>query len=189
MRQLFFEMLKHVDPEAKPSILEPASPDPDDTANNIKAKDARPLEKAHSSLVYTNTKHSLQLSFYWRPVFNESAADLLRQLGKGPNVPSVLVAGSGAWDIKLSNGSEQGLTDYSSNLVHIYRVFISTNFVPQMFFNQFFLKAISAWPNNSSKLLWKPQDPVDGERLSASRRMITNDLIDSYNQVATQVFF
>ena len=121
IRQLFFEFLNHLDPEGKPSILE-HSPDSSDGGSSSEADDLRPLEKAHSSLTYNNTKFSFRLSFYWRPVFDQSAVDLLHQLRKARNVPSVLVAGSGAWDMKLSNGSEKGLADYSSNLLKIFRV-------------------------------------------------------------------
>lgn len=93
-------------------------------ARTLKQEDKydRPLEKAHSSLTYNNTLLSFRISFFWRPVFNQSAADLLHQLGVSKSVPRLVVAGSGAWDIKLSNGSEEALNVYARNLEQVARV-------------------------------------------------------------------
>lgn len=48
-------------------------------------------------------------------------------------------------------------------------------------------QAANNWPNKKSKLLWKLQDAVDSSKLLEHRQVITNDLIDEYNQVALRV--
>lgn len=83
---------------------------------------SRSLEKAHSSLTFNNSQLSFRISFFWRPVFNQSAIDLLHQLGQSKSVPRLVLAGSGAWDIKLSNGSDEALDAYARNLEQIGRV-------------------------------------------------------------------
>lgn len=116
MRQLFFHFLSLADPEAVPT--------------RIDSQHDRPLEKAHSSLIYNDTNSAFQISFFWVPVFNESAADLLQKLSngtalKGLSIPKVVVAGAGVWDIKLSfNNTSEGdaLNNYASNLISIYKV-------------------------------------------------------------------
>jgi len=116
MRQLFFHFLSLADPEAVPTVID--------------SQHHRPIEKAHSSLIYNDTNSAFQISFFWVPVFNESAADLLRKLSKGTalkdlSVPRVVVAGAGVWDIKLSfNNTSEGdaLNNYASNLIAINQV-------------------------------------------------------------------
>ena len=52
----------------------------------------------------------------------------------------------------------------------------------------FKMQAMDYWPLiKNTRLLWKLQDPVDSNKLSGHRQMITNELIDDYNQVALQV--
>jgi len=50
------------------------------------------------------------------PILNESVADLVHQLSLSNNVPKVLIAGSGTWEVKHSNGSELALKSYTTNL-------------------------------------------------------------------------
>jgi hypothetical protein len=62
------------------------------------------------------------MTFFWRPTFNQSAADLFHQLGLSKSVPNLVVAGSGAWDIKSSNGSQLVVDAYSRNLEQVAEV-------------------------------------------------------------------
>lgn len=129
IRQLFFQFLKEVDPEAKPSILD------SDYSNQefgeeieveaSKAEDTRPLEKAHKSLTYNSTKLAFQVDFFWMPVVNESTVDIIHSLARDQKknaIPKMVVAGGGVWNIKLSNGSEDALADYVANLSLFARV-------------------------------------------------------------------
>lgn len=125
-------MLKHVDPDAVAFIVENDKTgnyynlmknEFSATAATPHGENSRPLEKAHSSLMYNSTQLSFRISFFWRPVFNQSATDLFRQLGQSKSVPRLVVAGSGVWDIKLSNGSDDEALDvYARNLEQITRV-------------------------------------------------------------------
>jgi len=158
IRQLYFELLEIIDPHGKPSVIGST-----DTERNVTS-----LEKAHQSLTFNVPHLGFYMSFYWIPILNESVANLVSQLSSSKNVPKILVAGSGTWEIKLSNGSQSALESYISNL-HLLS------------------QAVSNWPNNSSLLLWKLQDSVSTEQLSDSRKMITNKLLHSYNTAAVKV--
>lgn len=134
IRQLYFEVLKGINAKAEPSIIKK------DTAPNYyefvesefsisnkveaEGEDARPLEKAHKSLTYSVTELSLRITFFWRPVFNSSVVELVNQLKRATSLPKLIVAGSGAWDIKLSNGSEMGLAEYGENLAKVVEVIL-----------------------------------------------------------------
>jgi hypothetical protein len=48
-------------------------------------------------------------------------------------------------------------------------------------------KVLDQWPVNSTKFIWKLQDPVDIGKLSPDRQMIQNDVIDAFNSVALEV--
>jgi hypothetical protein len=135
IRQLYFEVLKLLDPDAEPLVVAK-----DSNGNNLdmlvidepyrvsaittdkETVDSRPLEKVHSSLTYKNSPFSLRMTFFWRPTFNQSAADLFHQLGLSKSVPNLVVAGSGAWDIKSSNGSQLVVDAYSRNLEQVAEV-------------------------------------------------------------------
>lgn len=135
IRQLYFEVLRHMDSNGEPTIVEndtvgeyqfftlKGTPSADDADEN-KSEDSRPVEKAHRSLTYANPQIALRLSFFWRPIFNASAVDLLIELRRSTNIPRVLVAGSGAWYIKLSNGSDTALSDYAKDIDLLAKVTI-----------------------------------------------------------------
>ncbi|KAH6946096.1 hypothetical protein HPB50_011623 [Hyalomma asiaticum] len=78
--------------------------------------------------------------------------------------PALIVLGSGTWAIKQSNGSQAMLAEYAANVSRL---------VP-------LLDRLA----NGSRVLWMLQDPVQVDRLSTSRRAISNELIDAYNQAA-----
>ena len=106
IRQLYFELLEIIDPHGKPSVIGST-----DTERNVTS-----LEKAHQSLTFNVPHLGFYMSFYWIPILNESVANLVSQLSLSKNVPKILVAGSGTWEIKLSNGSQSALESYISNL-------------------------------------------------------------------------
>ncbi|EFX82868.1 hypothetical protein DAPPUDRAFT_48914 [Daphnia pulex] len=155
IRQLYFETLKLVDPDAEPLVVAT------DSSGN------KSLRPRHKSYIYNNPQLSLRIMFFWRPSLNQTTADLINQLGLSRSVPHVVVAGSGSWDIKGSNGSQIALDVYSQNL-------------------QLLANAANHWPNRKSKLLWKLQDRVDGSLLDEPRKSITNELIDEYNGKALE---
>ena len=59
---------------------------------------------------------NLKLSFYWRPIANQSFIDKFKTLANSNDVPKVVIAGTGAWEIKSTNAATVGLDDYIQNL-------------------------------------------------------------------------
>ncbi len=129
MRQLYFETLNLVDPDAEPLVVAT-----DSSGNSLdtllidepfrvsaimsekELKQEESLRPRHKSYIYNNPQLSLRIMFFWRPSLNQTTADLINQLGLSRSVPHVVVAGSGSWDIKGSNGSQIVLDAYSQNL-------------------------------------------------------------------------
>ena len=133
IRQLYFEVLRRVNSKAEPLIIktdalpnytEFVQPELSNLNEEVEIteEDARPLEKAHKSLTYNATSLSLRITFFWRPVFNSSVVELLNNLKSMKSLPRLIVAGSGAWDIKLSKGSEQHVQEYGRNLANVVEV-------------------------------------------------------------------
>jgi hypothetical protein len=133
IRQLYFETLRLVDPDAEPLVVATDSSgnsldtlliDEPFRVSAIMSKKERkqdedvklPLQNSHKSFIYNNPQLSLRIMFFWRPIFNQTTADLINQLGLSRSVPHVVVAGSGSWNIKGSNGSQIILDDYSQSL-------------------------------------------------------------------------
>lgn len=133
MRQLYFETLRLVDPDADPLVVATDSngnsldtlliEEPFRVSAIMSEKEGKqdedvkiPLHNSHKSFIYNNPQLSLRIMFFWRPSFNQTTADLINQLGLSRSVPHVVVAGSGSWNIKGSNGSQIVLDDYSQSL-------------------------------------------------------------------------
>ncbi|CAN7990099.1 unnamed protein product, partial [Ixodes hexagonus] len=124
-------------------------------------------ENIHHDLKFVDKDLKLTVEFLWSPMVDTSMrTSCTRWLSHGSaERPTVLVLGSGTWSIKQSNGSSQALTEYKANV---------TQLVP-------LLDRLA----NTTRILWLLQDPVVPEKLHPARRMITNELIDAYNEAAT----
>ena len=112
IRQLYFELLKHIDPNGKPSVIVTENTTHVTTIETTGTS----LEKSHQSLAFNLTQHSFHMSFYWMPVLNQSVINLMQQLMRSKNIPKIVVAGSGTWEIKLTNASELALKSYAEAL-------------------------------------------------------------------------
>ncbi|KAK8766513.1 hypothetical protein V5799_006705, partial [Amblyomma americanum] len=125
---------------------------------------AAPPTQAHQDLRYEEKDLRLTVEFLWRPLVDSSmrAAGARWLQGGGP---TLLVLGSGTWAIRQSNGSRAALAEYAANVSRL---------VP----------LLDRLANSSARVLWMLQDPVQADRLHPSRRAITNELIDAYNQAA-----
>lgn len=125
-------------------------------------------DTAHHDLKFVDKDLKLTVEFLWRPVVDASmraACAHWLTLGSAER-PTVLVVGSGTWSIKLTNGSSHAVNQYKANV---------TKLVPHL-----------DWLANTTRILWVLQDPVIPEKLHPARKMITNELIDSYNEAATR---
>ncbi|XP_029649299.1 N-acetylneuraminate 9-O-acetyltransferase-like isoform X1 [Octopus sinensis] len=128
-----------------------------------------PERKVHNDLHYDDDQISARVDFLWQPMVNTSMYYVYKSwLMSGPTArPNLIVTGSGTWSIKLNNASEQALKNFEVNLTMI---------VP-------YLNKLK----NTATILWMLQDPVNEEKLSVNRSMITNQQIDDYNKVAIQI--
>ena len=121
------------------------------------------------NLQWDNQAQNLRLDYYWAPLVDQSMMEILQtwKTGRGP---TVIVLGSGAASIKLSNNSQTSLDQHRRNLTRL-RVELE-NIV------QF----------GGSKVLWALEPPVYWDRLNKTESFITNEAISQYNQESSRVF-
>ncbi|KAF4794294.1 CAS1 domain-containing protein 1 isoform X3 [Turdus rufiventris] len=81
--------------------------------------------------------------------------------------PHIIVVGAATWSIKIHNGSNEALAQYKINITSIAPL----------------LEKLAI----SSDVYWVLQDPVYEDMLSESRKMITNEKIDAYNEAAVRI--
>ncbi len=135
MRQLYFETLNLVYPDAEPLAIATDSngnsldtlliDEPFRVSAIMSEKELTQLDSLgprHISFIYNNPQLSLRIMFFWRPLLNQTTADLINQLGLSRSVPHVVVAGSGSWNIRKCNGSQTILDAYSQSLQQLATV-------------------------------------------------------------------
>ncbi|XP_022671735.1 N-acetylneuraminate 9-O-acetyltransferase-like isoform X2 [Varroa jacobsoni] len=121
-----------------------------------------------------------QVDFYWQPVVNGSMYAVFdRWLGAGDRwsrrerakepPPTLLVSASASWTIKQSNGSLDALDEYRRNVSGVAVL-------------------MDKLSKAGTQVLWVLQDPVDNDKFDASRKMITNRMLDLYNEAALEAF-
>ncbi|XP_051520250.1 N-acetylneuraminate 9-O-acetyltransferase isoform X1 [Myxocyprinus asiaticus] len=105
------------------------------------------------------------VNFLWYPEVNNSLKEQLMSWAEGSSPkPHVIILGAATWSIKLHNGKSEALFQYKANLTGILDT----------------LEKLS----EQSEVYWVLQDPVYEEVLSESRKMITNEQINLYNEAA-----
>jgi hypothetical protein len=138
IRQVYFEILKLLDSDAEPNDVAN-----DGNGNSLdvllidepyrvsailskketkKVYGTAPIRNRMSSLIYNNSQLSFRMLFFWRPMLNQTTIDLIHQLVQSKSVPNLVIAGSGSWIIKGSNGSKSILENYSRNLRKVAEV-------------------------------------------------------------------
>lgn len=125
---------------------------------------------AHHDLRFAEKDLNLETEFLWQPVLNSSIFEVYRKwLNMDTTMrPKIVVTGAATWSIKTSNASIGALEDYNSNLTRL-------------------LSSIESLGDGGSQVLWVLQDPVNPEKLSPDRSMITNEQIDLYNKAAMDI--
>ncbi|XP_026531461.1 N-acetylneuraminate 9-O-acetyltransferase isoform X4 [Notechis scutatus] len=122
----------------------------------------------HENIPFEDKSSSLKVDFLWYPEVNGSMKQCIKAWIEGSSSkPHILVVGAATWSIKIHNGSNEALTQYRINI---------TSIVP-------LLEKLA----RNSDVYWVLQDPVYEDMLSESRKMITNEKIDAYNEAATKV--
>ncbi|XP_063777469.1 N-acetylneuraminate 9-O-acetyltransferase isoform X2 [Pseudophryne corroboree] len=106
--------------------------------------------------------------FLWHPEVNTSMKQCFQSLIESTSSkPKMVVAGAATWSIKMNNGSAESLAQYRVNITAVEPV----------------LGKLA----DTSDVYWFLQDPVSEQLLSESRRMITNERIDAYNEAAAAI--
>ena len=133
------------------------------------AEEEVPSWSRSGHLSWDNKAQNLRLDFYWAPVLNQSVMEVLEtwRTGRGP---TVIVIGSGAESIKMSNNSQTVLDQHRRNLTKLRTE----------------LENIAEY--GGSKVLWALEPPVHWDRLNLSDKAITNEAIWQYNVESSRVF-
>ncbi|XP_075443441.1 N-acetylneuraminate (7)9-O-acetyltransferase isoform X2 [Ascaphus truei] len=122
----------------------------------------------HANIPFEDKTAALKVDFQWYPEVNSSMKQYFQSLRESlTSKPHMILAGAATWSIKMNNGSAESLAQYKVNMTQVAPVLEQLTDV--------------------SDVYWILQDPVHEQLLRESRKMITNERIDAYNQVAVGV--
>ncbi|XP_018587339.1 N-acetylneuraminate (7)9-O-acetyltransferase [Scleropages formosus] len=122
----------------------------------------------HENIHIEDKSASLNVDFLWYAEVNNSMKERFIAWTEGTLVkPDVIVMGAATWSIKLNSGSIETLHQYKANLSSIAHL----------------MEKLA----QESEVYWVLQDPVYEEKLSDSRKMITNEQLEHYNEAAVDV--
>lgn len=123
----------------------------------------------HHDMQYQEKSYSLLVKFIWMPVVNGSMVKQFKIWNSYPEIlrPNIVITGSATHSIKQTNASLLALEHYRRNLTVILPYLDNLN--------------------QTTKILWMLQDPVEPKLLAPVRKMITNEQIDAYNKAAMEV--
>uniref|UniRef100_A0A8C2TGU8 N-acetylneuraminate (7)9-O-acetyltransferase n=1 Tax=Coturnix japonica TaxID=93934 RepID=A0A8C2TGU8_COTJA len=122
----------------------------------------------HGNIPFEDKSASVKVDFLWYPEVNGSMRQRIKSWTEGSVAkPHIIVAGAATWSIKIHNGSNEALAQYKINITSIAPL----------------LEKLA----KSSDVYWILQDPVYEDLLSESRKMITNEKIDAYNEAAVRI--
>uniref|UniRef100_A0A8C5M6S3 CAS1 domain containing 1 n=1 Tax=Leptobrachium leishanense TaxID=445787 RepID=A0A8C5M6S3_9ANUR len=126
------------------------------------------VEKKHEDITsFLDTNAGIRVEFLWQPEVNSAMKQSFQAMLESKTKPQMIVTGSATWTIKLNNGSTKALAQYKVNLTNLALLFEKMTDV--------------------NKIYWMLQDPVYEPMLSESRKMITNERLDAYNEVAVGI--
>nr|CAB3227707.1 CAS1 domain-containing protein 1 [Phallusia mammillata] len=124
--------------------------------------------KMHSNIDYE--KDGFKMKFFWLPEINVSALELYQSwLKEADSFPNIIIQSMATHTIKRTNGSDEGLQEYKTNL---------TKLIPSM---------VELTEEKNTEIYWLLQEPVIHNLLVAPRRAITNPLLLQYNEVVTSL--
>ncbi|XP_030056494.1 N-acetylneuraminate (7)9-O-acetyltransferase [Microcaecilia unicolor] len=122
----------------------------------------------HENIPFEDKTASVRVDFLWYPEVNNSMKQYFRSwIESSASKPNIIMVGAATWSMKIHNGSNEALSQYKNNVTTIAPV----------------LEMLA----DSSEVYWVLQDPVYEPLLSESRKMITNEKIDAYNEVAVGI--
>ncbi|XP_061738362.1 N-acetylneuraminate 9-O-acetyltransferase isoform X6 [Nerophis ophidion] len=119
----------------------------------------------HEDISFEEKSSSLYVDMLWYPEANNSMKErLISWTHEGSAKPDVVILGVATWSIKLHGGRSETLQQYKVNVtaigIHLERL------------------------AEHGEVYWVLQDPVNEEVLSKDRKMITNQQLEKYNEVA-----
>ncbi|XP_056875981.1 N-acetylneuraminate 9-O-acetyltransferase [Takifugu flavidus] len=122
----------------------------------------------HEDISFEDPGSSVNVDFLWHPEANNSMKErLVSWTQETSPKPDVVVLAAAAWSIKLHSGSSEALQQYRANLTAMAA----------------HLQQLA----QHGEVYWVLQDPVNEEALSDSRKMITNQQLELYNEAAVEV--
>ncbi|KAM9738257.1 N-acetylneuraminate (7)9-O-acetyltransferase [Menidia menidia] len=122
----------------------------------------------HEDISFDDERSSLNVDFFWYPEANNSMKErLITWTQESSAKPDVVILGAATWSIKLHRGSSETLQQYKVNLTGIAA----------------HLEKLADY----GEVYWVLQDPVNEDVLSESRKMITNQQLELYNEAAVEV--
>lgn len=117
----------------------------------------------HENIPFVNDEFTVD--FLWYAEVNNSLKEQLMSWAEGSTArPHVIILGAATWSIKLHNGNSEALIQYRANMTAISDTLDKLT--------------------EHSEVYWVLQDPVYETLLSDSRKMITNEQINLYNEAA-----
>ncbi|XP_053570035.1 N-acetylneuraminate 9-O-acetyltransferase [Bombina bombina] len=123
----------------------------------------------HANIPFEDKAAALKVDFLWYPEVNGSMKQCFQALSElSTSKPQMIIAGAATWSIKINNGSSETLMQYKANMTEMAPV-------------------LEKLANVNNDVYWILQDPVHEQLLSENRKMITNDRIDAYNEVASGI--
>ncbi|XP_062385926.1 N-acetylneuraminate 9-O-acetyltransferase [Sardina pilchardus] len=127
--------------------------------------DNREEGNKHENIPFEDRASSLNVDFLWYAEVNNSLKEHLQVWIENMSAkPDVIIMGAATWSIKLHGGSSETVLHYKANITAIAPL----------------LETLAV----DTEVYWVLQDPVSEELLSDSRKMITNEQIDMYNEAA-----
>ncbi|XP_070582799.1 N-acetylneuraminate (7)9-O-acetyltransferase isoform X3 [Erythrolamprus reginae] len=176
IRQLFYSFVKLVNPQIKEEGNKKAASTGAD-GSGIAATAGSDLSvpplfscscNGHENIPFEDKSSSLKVDFLWYPEVNGSMKQCIKAWIEGSSSkPHILVVGAATWSIKIHNGSNEALTQYRINITSIAPL----------------LEKLA----RSSDVYWVLQDPVYEYMLSESRKMITNEKLNAYNEAVVSI--
>ncbi|XP_033102445.1 N-acetylneuraminate 9-O-acetyltransferase-like isoform X3 [Anneissia japonica] len=125
----------------------------------------------HSDLSHTEQSTNTFVEFRWQPHINDSTIDLYQTWISGKiQKPNLIIHGAATWAIKDFKGEFSAIEQYKTNLSKVALQMDTLNKDPDV------------------KIVWILQAPVVEPLLSGPRKVITNNQIDLYNDVAYAQF-
>ncbi|XP_074628505.1 N-acetylneuraminate (7)9-O-acetyltransferase-like [Acropora palmata] len=143
--------------------------------------------KAHKDLSYSEMSSNTSVSFHWEPEVNLSMKSVYDEWSKNPDKsPHLIITGSGTWTIK--NQAQDAVINYGYNLTKVKRSMERLVAKKQSENQKQMIKKKTNLFPPSPVIIWIQQEPVVKHKLNEARKIITNEKIELFNFIASEIF-